>query len=769
MNLDTRLIHDRVAIDALAAEWDALIRDDPHALDGQDGTMSFVWFDALRASFPVASAPSVVTCRSDGQLVGLLPVFMSRHRGWGSRLALPTELYGGRCGPLLHPDPGVAVEALAALLGCLERNGGHWSSLQLALVEGHGAERLRTVCKNLGWRWQEEAIPKSAGFPMPAPGTTLRDTLSANLQQNLRKAQNKAAKLSQPVRFRAFDSADAADELLQAVLHIERASWKHEAGSAITNHPQQQAFYAELFPRALRSGLLQAMVMYIGDEPVAHHFGLVRDGVFCCLKHSQAQAHQALSPSNLLMNEMLPRLAERGIQTFDWMGLVEEHKLRWSQASFLYQRCLFRLYRPGWTGRTESAVTSLGGYYKRTQREVAARLSKKKDTSVLTSSSPHELQCRVVTRGPALDAVKADWISLLPNSPPDKLIGLGSTNLPIWFEALAKSRQAAAAARVLLLEQQGRVHGLQPLIERGRDWLGVHLAGATELYGGRNGLIASESRPELAEALLRGLAAVEPKWTSVRWTVMSDSAGTQDLRNACARLNMGVREYPVPPSPYVLLGDDSETFMQGVSRSLQRNLRQSMRWANEHGELRWQVFQTPDQTDALMSVMLDIERNSWKHGAGSAVSSHPEQEAFYRALAPLAMQEGRLYALALFLNETPVSYQLGLCHGGVYSCLKNSMRADVPELRASYLLKIELFNRLRERGIRVVDLMGVVEPHKLVWAKHTPLYERVTLTIFRDSLAGRLALWGATLREAFGQVARKLSNRLPPQSEKADP
>lgn len=329
----------------------------------------------------------------------------------------------------------------------------------------------------------------------------------------------------------------------------------------------------------------------------------------------------------------------------------------------------------------------------------------------------------------------------------DDLSGLDASSSTAWFSALLASRAQAREGRVLVLHEGDRLQGLMPAFCHRRHPLGEQLQWTTELYGGRNGLVLANAQLPLAMALLRSLDKAWPRWVSLQCTVSKATPLSHLLIEAAHGLGLKVQREHVPPAPYVHLLESGEQFRQGVSRSLLRNLRQSVRTAETKGRLNWREYTRAEQADELLALMLEVERNSWKHEAGSSVSKHPEQQAFYQALLLPAMALDQLYALVLFLDDTPISYQLGVLGDNVYSCLKISMHQGFGELRPSHLLKLELFDRLRTKGIRTVDLMGVVEPHKLVWAPSTPQYERERLTLYRDSLAGKLLFHGRKLRD----------------------
>ena len=134
------------------------------------------------------------------------------------------------------------------------------------------------------------------------------------------------------------------------MLDIERGSWKHEAGTAITNSPTQEKFYRALFPAALQGGLLAGMILYLDERPIAHNFGLRRGPTYCCLKHSNLQEYQSLSPSQLLNAQLIQVLRSQGVETYDFMGKSEPHKLKWSKNTGAYARDSIWLYAPGAAG-----------------------------------------------------------------------------------------------------------------------------------------------------------------------------------------------------------------------------------------------------------------------------------------------------------------------------------------------------------------------------------------------------------------------------------
>ncbi|WP_164886953.1 GNAT family N-acetyltransferase [Piscinibacter defluvii] len=334
MNFRVDVLDAKTDRERLRRAWDQLVRTDCETVKGHDGTSSFAWFEALTLAMPAASTSRVVVVLDGDNVVAMLPV--ARHAGAKRcvRLFTPTMLYGGRNGLLLRdPNPSMVV----ALLDGLRQAFGAWRSLRLSLVEGSQTERLLSqACAGTSYRLLDdsERMP-SPYFPLCARPEDFAAGMSKSLRQTLRTATNKLHRLG-GLEYVELSDAGGTEDAIEAILKIERSSWKHEAGTAITCRPDQERFYRTLFPLAARSGLLYGLIGRLNGQPVAFNFGLVQGSVFCCLKHSQTTEYEGLSPGQVLNSELLDRLRLRGVRTYDFMGRPETHKLRWSDQTALY-------------------------------------------------------------------------------------------------------------------------------------------------------------------------------------------------------------------------------------------------------------------------------------------------------------------------------------------------------------------------------------------------------------------------------------------------
>ena len=318
----------------MAADWDRLVTENPDIANGLDATTSYHWFSALIQTFALGRSARIVLLRERGQVVGLLPLVQTGG-GLCKQLAVASELYGGRNGLMLVRDDPLL---LAALMRGARMAFGPWQSLKLMVVQGSRTARLlASAGPALGLRLASTAGWESPYFPLSATQDEFLADVSKGLKQTIRTSINKFKTLGE-VRYEDIGPQQSPSAVLNAILDIERASWKHDAGSAITCRAEQELFYRNFLQSSLGSGLIYGIIMYLGDRPIAYNFGLLRSAYYSCLKHSNRQDHQSLSPNQVLNIVLIERLRAKGVLIYDYMGTTEAHKLRWSSQTRAYLR-----------------------------------------------------------------------------------------------------------------------------------------------------------------------------------------------------------------------------------------------------------------------------------------------------------------------------------------------------------------------------------------------------------------------------------------------
>ncbi|MEY3264061.1 MAG: hypothetical protein RL717_1538 [Pseudomonadota bacterium] len=344
----TEVIDKPLDNDALRAAWDRLMIINSQTMQGQDATSGFVWFESLVVSFAQAKNAKVVVVWEGCEIVALLPLVAVCRRWFCHQLYVPTLLYGGRNGIILAQSD---KELLTALLGGVKKAFGQWQSIQMLLVDSSNSERLLLqVCDQSPYRLIQAPGFSSPYLPLLDDSESFGKKMAKTLRQRIRAAPNKLGTLG-VLEFRELSGDFDVQTAMDDILIVERSSWKHEAGTAISVHPEQERFYRSLFPRAMRTGLLYGQLLYLSGIPIAFDFGLIQGTVFSSLKHSQTTEHERLCPSHLLKAAMIDKLRSRGVTHYDFMGACEPHKLQWSDATELYGCHTAQLYSASLCGR----------------------------------------------------------------------------------------------------------------------------------------------------------------------------------------------------------------------------------------------------------------------------------------------------------------------------------------------------------------------------------------------------------------------------------
>lgn len=331
----------------LKQAWNEMAREDPATLLGMDGSSTLEWFLAIRAALDEARDAQVLVLGDCANPEGIFPVVRQGQNPLGARLAMATEVLGGRNGFLVaHHDPQLLRDFLAALPTLF----GNWLNFKCSVVADSPSEKLLLeACQGTGYRAVAAASWESPYFPVWPDEDSFMPHVSKSLRQNMRTSLNKYRD-RHVLRYKDYLKDGDPDELLDLVLRIERQSWKHEKGNAVSNSPRQERFYRELFRIGLPAGLVVAKVMFADDAPIAFNVGVIHQSVFSCLKHSNIESHDNFSPSYLLNLELIRILRGMGIATYDYKGRPNPHKTRWSDQCNTYQRRTWVIYRSGLRG-----------------------------------------------------------------------------------------------------------------------------------------------------------------------------------------------------------------------------------------------------------------------------------------------------------------------------------------------------------------------------------------------------------------------------------
>ncbi len=342
MGLKFRILRSPEEWTQLRGSWDTMVQSQSSSISGLDVTSTFIWAETLWGNHLGRTGLEVLVAESDNGIEALIPYHLGSKTVHSIRcrsLAPITELYSGRCGFLLR-EP--RLEILEAVLNELREHVPSWDVFLFTLVEDSPSDLLlRELEGRDGLRLERISSQRSPYIVLDKPWEEYFASLPRKFRWNLRNFEKKM-KGAGEVSHRVFESGSDSGEFLSRMQEIERASWKEEAGSSLTANPLQESFHGRLLRAAADQGWFSGHVLEFRGEPVAYVYGLLYGNVFYDLKESYKSTYRDFGPGHVLKLSLMEQLFTRRVAFYDYMGLCEEYKLRWTDKT--YSRSTFLLY-----------------------------------------------------------------------------------------------------------------------------------------------------------------------------------------------------------------------------------------------------------------------------------------------------------------------------------------------------------------------------------------------------------------------------------------
>ncbi|APW73046.1 MULTISPECIES: GNAT family N-acetyltransferase [Sphingopyxis] len=153
-----------------------------------------------------------------------------------------------------------------------------------------------------------------------------------------------------------------------------------------------------------------------------------------------------------------------------------------------------------------------------------------------------------------------------------------------------------------------------------------------------------------------------------------------------------------------------DAYWQAAVRAKKRKeLRRQTKRLADQGELAFRRWRPDEPLDPWIDAFLDLEMRGWKGRAGSALASHGETEAWFRATLAGAVATDRLAMSALDLDGRPLAMLIHfLCPPGGFS-FKTAFDEAYARFSPGVLLQRENLDLLADPAIDWVDSCAV--PH----------------------------------------------------------
>lgn len=283
----------------------------------------FDWMSACFQDVPPGQAELTIVQRN-GALVAAALFSSKKIHGVSHRVMPGVEEYY---------EP---TQFLAADHDALERLVQHLARRRSPLICGRLPANSPTVSalqQAFGRRGTIHVRPEKSwpGITLDASWSSPESHLNSGRRSDLRRARRRAEELG-PLETEILRPApEDLDRLLDIAFQIEEASWKGDAGTALSTDAARGAFYRRYAHAACRRGALRVCFLKIDGQPVAMQLAVVQSNRFWLLKIGYDSAFARCSPGLLLIRETIAHSVQEGLVGYEFLGTSESWTEVWTK------------------------------------------------------------------------------------------------------------------------------------------------------------------------------------------------------------------------------------------------------------------------------------------------------------------------------------------------------------------------------------------------------------------------------------------------------
>jgi CelD/BcsL family acetyltransferase involved in cellulose biosynthesis len=156
---------------------------------------------------------------------------------------------------------------------------------------------------------------------------------------------------------------DALPQLLEEAWSVEAAGWKGSNGSALASDARRGGFFRRYAAAACRDGILRLCFMRVDGRPAAMQLATECGGRFWLFKIGHDEKFARCAPGNLLMLHTVRYAAQRGLQSYEFLGVTEAWTQLWTRS--LRECAALRAYPLTARGMAALAIDGAGCIWRR--------------------------------------------------------------------------------------------------------------------------------------------------------------------------------------------------------------------------------------------------------------------------------------------------------------------------------------------------------------------------------------------------------------------
>jgi CelD/BcsL family acetyltransferase involved in cellulose biosynthesis len=328
--MKTEILRDWGAVERLEGEWNQLLarsRSDTVFLREE-------WVGAWRAVQKDRPEPFVITARdADGRLVGIAPLYRTRYR---FLKLVPLRVLrvladyptGAECLDWILDErwEAAAADAIAAALSSEKHS---WDLLWMPYVPEWTGGRDRIRRSLLGSRLLYAERPVGFGYlELPESMDAFLARLNPRDRTSYRR-DNRIVFGELQARFVHCERPEEIGRYLEALFRLHAKRWGREGElGSFRKKPRESSFYQAFAPVAFERGWLRIYGIELAGEFQAVQIGYLFRNSFLSVQEGY-DPEGCKGVGKTLRFKVLEALIREGVEVYDFLGELSEHKRRW--------------------------------------------------------------------------------------------------------------------------------------------------------------------------------------------------------------------------------------------------------------------------------------------------------------------------------------------------------------------------------------------------------------------------------------------------------
>jgi CelD/BcsL family acetyltransferase involved in cellulose biosynthesis len=299
------------------------------------------WIEAYMRAFAPGKRMLIFTARVNGRLRALLPLV----QGWELFHGLPVRMLRSpanvhSCRFDLAHGAGEDVQPAVRAIWRLLREKRGWDMIELDNVpQGGAGESLLLLAQSDGHLTGQWKMSPDPYITLPGEDPTLENALKHTTSKFRSSVRRRRRKLEEEGELQLIITTEADPSELERFYQLEGAGWKGKEGTAIVRHAETRKFYDEVARSAARYGYLSLYRLECGGHTAAMRYTLNCGGRHFLLKTAYDENLHQMSPSHVLLHEILREILARGAKEVDLMMPESDWKNQWATAARSHSFC----------------------------------------------------------------------------------------------------------------------------------------------------------------------------------------------------------------------------------------------------------------------------------------------------------------------------------------------------------------------------------------------------------------------------------------------